>query len=138
MIIGRTIAGLREQHGFSQVALAHEVGLTQPTLSRVERGGTQPDPFTLRKMALAFKMTLPELLTRVEDAYQRAQKQAKENAPKASRAAASDDSWVPLAAALGALGVASLVGLAVAASMAEQKPPTRPPRSSAPEEKQSP
>lgn len=119
MVIGRTLAELREQHDLSQAEMAKRVGLTQPTLSRIERGETQPDPFTLHKIAAQFGMSLSSLIEQVEHAYLQAQTQARANAHHAAGTANTDDGWIPAVAALGVLGLASIVGLAVAATLAE-------------------
>jgi transcriptional regulator with XRE-family HTH domain len=116
MVLGRTIAELRDRHGLSQVALANQAGLTQPTLSRIEKGATNPELHTLRRIAKAFGMATPALVAQAEAAFARTAQTAQ---GAGASPAQSDMPWWQ--AALGALGVASVVGLAVAAAMAAEE-----------------
>lgn len=114
MVLGRTIAELRDRHGLSQVALANKVGLTQPTLSRLEKGATNPELHTLRAIAKAFGLDTPSLIAQAEAAFARTSQAA---GGAGTPPAQTEGQWWQMAT-LGALGVASIVGLAVAAALA--------------------
>lgn len=64
--LGRAIACLRRRHHLSQTALAAEVGLMQPTLSRIERGTERPDEGVLQKIAAVFHVSPEDLTGEVE------------------------------------------------------------------------
>lgn len=49
--VGNIVRQAREQAGISQVGLAEECGMRQPTLSRIERGATNPTVETLNDIA---------------------------------------------------------------------------------------
>lgn len=51
--VGNIVRQAREQAGISQVGLAEECGMRQPTLSRIERGATNPTVETLNDIAKA-------------------------------------------------------------------------------------
>jgi transcriptional regulator with XRE-family HTH domain len=58
--VGTTIKLLRGER--SQEDLAHAAGISTSTLSRVERGLHQPSLPTLRKLAAALGVSLPDLI----------------------------------------------------------------------------
>lgn len=96
---------LRERQGLSQGQLADLVGLTQTTLSRIERGQARPDPFVLKRLAETFGMTNAEFSSSVETAFQRTQEAA-----QSTVRTESEQSWWQVA--LGVAGIAGLIGLA--------------------------
>ncbi len=51
--VGNIVRQAREQEGISQSGLAEECGMRQPTLSRIERGATNPTVETLSDIAKA-------------------------------------------------------------------------------------
>jgi transcriptional regulator with XRE-family HTH domain len=62
--VGTTIKLLRGER--SQEDLAHAAGISTSTLSRVERGLHQPSLPTLRKLAAALDVSLPDLIDAAE------------------------------------------------------------------------
>jgi len=113
LVIGKTIAALRERHGKTQTQLAKDAGLTQSTLSRIESGDTQPDAASLRRLAGSLELTVPELTSKVEQAVEQAERAARKVVAMSSRT----PWWVAAVAATGAAGLAALVGFAVAAAL---------------------
>jgi transcriptional regulator with XRE-family HTH domain len=59
---------LRMERGITQESLAFQAEVTIATLSRIERGVTNPVWPTLRKIANALAITPVELITAAEDA----------------------------------------------------------------------
>ncbi|MGE9982819.1 helix-turn-helix transcriptional regulator [Slackia isoflavoniconvertens] len=51
--VGNIARQAREQAGISQAGFAEECGMRQPTLSRIERGATNPTVETLNDIAKA-------------------------------------------------------------------------------------
>ena len=136
LVLGRVIGYLREQRAWSQAELAAAAGLTQPTLSRIERGQVLPDAFTLRQLAGAFGMTSAELTQRIDAALEQTAQVARSSAPAAPQKNASKLPWWQVAiAAAGAAGLAGLVAFAVGSALdGGKKPrsPAPPPRPAAP------
>lgn len=64
--VGQRLGELRRQRGFTQEALAEEVGIQPHGLSRIEQGYRAPSLSTLATLAAALGVTLGELLS-VED-----------------------------------------------------------------------
>jgi transcriptional regulator with XRE-family HTH domain len=62
------IKRLRVERGITQEALAFQAEVTIATLSRIERGVTNPAWPTLRKIANALAITPVELIAAAEDA----------------------------------------------------------------------
>jgi transcriptional regulator with XRE-family HTH domain len=62
------IKRLRVERGITQESLAFQAEVTIATLSRIERGVTNPAWPTLRKIANALSITPVELITAAEDA----------------------------------------------------------------------
>ncbi len=114
LVLGRVIGALRERHGMSQAALAERVGLTQSTLSRIERGQARPDAFTLRRLADAFGVTPGVLSDWVDQAYAR----SAEAARGAIGTRKTHKNWWQAAVAVaGFAGLGGLVAFAVAAAL---------------------
>jgi transcriptional regulator with XRE-family HTH domain len=59
--LGRRIAELRQQGGFSQEAFAHECGFHRSYMGAVERGEKNITLAMTNKIAKALKMSLSEL-----------------------------------------------------------------------------
>lgn len=128
LVLGRVVGALRERRGMSQAQLAAAVGLTQSTLSRIERGQAQPDAFTFRKLAGAFEVSAGELSDWIDQAYARSAEAAK-GAIGGRRA--QKNWWQAAVAVAGFAGLGGLVAFAVAAALddlAKTKPPDRKPR----------
>ena len=64
--LGRLIARLREARGLTQGVVARRVGLSQPTFSRLELGGSGLTPWTLRQLAQIFAVSPGRLVHLVE------------------------------------------------------------------------
>lgn len=60
-IVGETIAAKRKQMGFSQEYLAEQVGVSQESLSRMEKGNIAPKFERLRGFALALRCSVADL-----------------------------------------------------------------------------
>ena len=56
-----TLRDLRRRRGWSQVELAKEAGVTDETISNIERGEHEPRPTTLRKVATALGVAVEDL-----------------------------------------------------------------------------
>jgi ribosome-binding protein aMBF1 (putative translation factor) len=56
--LGRAVRELREQHGWSQSALANAAGMTQSAVARFEAGGTVPTLPVLERLAHALGVEL--------------------------------------------------------------------------------
>ncbi len=64
--IGRLVREWRMERGMSQEALATAVGLTQPSLSKIESGTKPPSIRQLMDVLSALGMSLPEVAEDVE------------------------------------------------------------------------
>ena len=114
LVLGKTIASLREKKGWTQGDLASRVGITQSNLSRIERGQAQPDAYTFRRLAEAFGMSASKLSKLVETAYNG----TKEAAASASQETSDEGPWWKRALAVaGVVGLTGLVAFAVGAAM---------------------
>ncbi len=61
--VGARIKDMREARGITQRDLATATGITQATISRIEKGKVQnPEAEILHKIAMAFGMTLEDLI----------------------------------------------------------------------------
>ncbi|TVQ88957.1 MAG: XRE family transcriptional regulator [Deltaproteobacteria bacterium] len=105
LVLGKVIARLREDQRLTQTELAHQVGVPQSRISRIE-AGTIPDALTLQRIASTLKVSTDQLHAWTVEGV--------ENARKAARTVASDpDNGAWVRSLLGAVGVAALAGLAV-------------------------
>lgn len=59
--IGRRVMALREAHGMKQVELAEVAGISQTTLSRIERGKGPVEATTALRIAMALKVKMKAL-----------------------------------------------------------------------------
>lgn len=60
--IAQRLADMRREHGYSQEALAAELGLSRQAVSKWERGESQPDTANLIALADLYDVTLDELI----------------------------------------------------------------------------
>lgn len=58
----KTIRELRERRGWTQVDLAHEVGVTPSTVYNWERGRTEISALKLRQLAQLFGVSMDEIV----------------------------------------------------------------------------
>jgi transcriptional regulator with XRE-family HTH domain len=65
--LGQAIRRLREKHGATQEALAHEAGITTGTLSLIERGQSNPAWGTVKGIAGALGVPIAELASLSEN-----------------------------------------------------------------------
>jgi transcriptional regulator with XRE-family HTH domain len=117
--LGKAIAWLREQRRMSQADLAAAVGISQPTLSRFERGDGQPNALTMRRLADALGISVDDLHARVEEALKRAERLSKDALSKATKTV--DSTWNGLGAVVGTLGIVALIAFAIAAVFGESR-----------------
>lgn len=117
LVLGKIVVSLRERKGWNQHQLAAAAGLTQSTISRIERGQVLPDAFAFTRLAQALDHTPGQLHGLIDQAMQRARRTA---AAGGARHLEDDVPWWQ--AALGAVGMVALAGLvtfAVAAAIEE-------------------
>jgi transcriptional regulator with XRE-family HTH domain len=114
LVVGRLIGILRERRGWTQAELASRVGVTQPTLSRIERGQAVPELYDARRFAQAFGMR-PEAFSKlVEDAFSRTQAVTSQVQQRNDQ-----DPWEAVLKVVGIMGLVGVVALAVAALLDE-------------------
>lgn len=112
LVLGRTIAQLREGRGYSQGAFADRITVGQSSLSRFELGQAQPEPYLVEKIALQLGLS--------PSAFARCVSTAFERTAAAVRAAVTPSSapwWDDALRVGGPVGVAGLVAFAVAATL---------------------
>jgi DNA-binding XRE family transcriptional regulator len=114
LVLGSVVEQLRRQREWTQEELAHTVGISQPTLSKIEAGKLQPDAFLYGKLAAAFGLSVHELDDDVNQAIS-ATKRAAEAV--ADRKQSPDDVF----STVGALALVGLIGFAVAALLGGQR-----------------
>jgi transcriptional regulator with XRE-family HTH domain len=112
----------------SQGQLASAAGITQSTLSRMERGQAQPDAFTLKKLAEALGVSVAELTAWVDKALERS-RQATIGAIGDKPKPTSKPWWQEALKVAGAAGLAGLVAFAVSAALDN---PSKAPRTRSP------
>jgi transcriptional regulator with XRE-family HTH domain len=59
--LGEAIRQLRNKRGLSQEDLAHAAGVTTGTISTIERGNSNPTWGTVKSIARALDVSMPEL-----------------------------------------------------------------------------
>ena len=120
----------RELRSLSQTELAERVGLTQSTISRLERGQTGCEPAVVGQVAAAFG-----LQGRVFDQLREEAEERTARAVTATLPDASTDAWWEAALKqVGFLGMAGLIIYVVSGLLAEQDrhQPSTPSRGRAP------
>lgn len=115
LVLGMLIMRLRERRELTQAQLAERIGVTQSTLSRIERGQVQPEPFIVRQLADAFGMSGVEFEQYVDDVYQRTQRAATDTVHGKGK----QPWWQVALQVAGIAGLAGLVTFAVAAVLNE-------------------
>ena len=110
LVLGKLVAHHRKVRKLTQQQLANRVGITQPTLSRIERGQSQPDFFTMTELERAFDLQAGKLAQQTEEAVEEARRAA-EPGVRARGEGAGTPWW---GIALGVAGFAGLVAFAVA------------------------
>jgi transcriptional regulator with XRE-family HTH domain len=121
LVVGRVILHLRQGRGWSQDALARAVGLTQPTLSRFERGQGLPDVHVLRRIAYAFGMSTAQLAAHVDDAFGRTESVARTTLASAQKK--NRPWWHAAVLSAGVAGFTGLVAFAVSSALDAKKDP---------------
>jgi len=71
LVVGSVLAQLRRMQGLGQMELATKVGITQTTLSRMERGTSPPSPDELRRLAAVFGLRSALLTVVIAAAFAR-------------------------------------------------------------------
>lgn len=110
--LGKVISRLREDRGLSQADLAARVGISQPTLSRFERGAGKPDALTMKKLAAELCVSVDVVYGRIDQVLERAKKLS---ANATSRAPAQDGWWETAVGMLGVIAAVALIVVAVGA-----------------------
>ncbi len=64
--LGRRVRGLRESQGLTQENLGEKADLDQTYISDIERGERNPSMLIVGQLAKAFRLSLAELFTGVE------------------------------------------------------------------------
>lgn len=92
--VGRAVSTLREHSKLSQTALARNVGVSQAAISQIECGRRINNLDTLERIALAFGLTLSEMLklAAVDTAKKRILIRESEDAIRE----AEKQGWIPL------------------------------------------
>lgn len=63
--LGRVVARLRVQHGLAMRQIAEPIGISTPSICRVEEGDRMPSAYVFVKLAEVFGMSLDEFNTEV-------------------------------------------------------------------------
>lgn len=61
-MLGGKVRQLREEHGWTQVELANQLGVTGAAIGMWENGRREPDSEMLRRIAAVFSVTVDDLL----------------------------------------------------------------------------
>ena len=64
--LGRRLAELRNEHGWSLGELAERSGISRSTLSRAERAETSPTASLLNRLCAVYGRTMSQLLSEIE------------------------------------------------------------------------
>ena len=119
LVAGKVIATLREHRGWNQSQLSRLTGITQSTLSRIERGQVLPDIYMFRVTARAFGLTVGQLSKQIELAFIRTEQAARQAAPQSTKN--QDTPWWEAALVVaGVVGLAGLVAFAVSTVVDEE------------------
>ena len=62
LVLGKRIAALRKERGYTQVELADQLGTTQAIVSDYERGKLRPHPDMIVRLAKALRVSADEML----------------------------------------------------------------------------
>jgi transcriptional regulator with XRE-family HTH domain len=121
LVVGRVILHLRQSRGWSQEQLARAAGLTQPTLSRLERGQGLPDLHVVRRIAYSFGMSTAQLAAHVDDAFETTEQVARTALAQVTKK--NRPWWQAAVLASGLAGFAGLVAFAVSSALDAKKDP---------------
>jgi transcriptional regulator with XRE-family HTH domain len=66
-LLGRVLQHYREARGLSQAQVAQQLGMMQPSYSRIEQGGTAITVLQLRRIATAVGVDVATILNHVEN-----------------------------------------------------------------------
>lgn len=116
LVLGKVVAALRGKRGFSQEDFASSIGVSQPTLSRIERGRSMPDHLTMRRIATAFGMSVDQLDHYIDQTIARTRKAAEGTTERKKGVSALKTAL----AVAGIVGLSGLIGYVVAALIAEE------------------
>ena len=125
-VLGRLIAQKRKENGIDQEELAHRVGVSRSTWSRIEAGSSALSMDQLAKAASALGISLGELMLEVDDVVRKLRKQnvevhdSRDQAKSASLGATGAAGGPSLAGPVAFLGGAVLGGI-IATLLAERK-----------------
>lgn len=115
LVLGKVVGALRKKRKIPQEDFAKAIGVSQPTLSRIERGQSMPDALVLRRIADALGLTMDQLTQYIDEALTRTRQAAEVMTKKRKKGSALRTAL----AAVGIVGLAGLVGYAVAALLAD-------------------
>lgn len=116
VVLGQVIAALRKRAGVGQQTFSQSVGVSQATLSRIERGQAVPDHFVFTRMADALGMTPAEL----EAVVQHALANTRDAAAGATRQQPNAIDWDQILKIAGLVGLLGLAAFAVATVLSEE------------------
>lgn len=116
-VFGQVVARLRKRRGLSQQVFAGRIGISQPQLSRIERGAAAPSSGLFDRMAFALDLHPDELQVLFEEALGRTRRAA-------SRVMDRDEGagvWATALKVAGMAGVVALAAFAVAALLEDDR-----------------
>ncbi len=67
ILMGMSLAFLRETMAYTQVDLSNETGITQNHISKIESGKKEVSIYTLKKLCDALEITIGELMLGMEE-----------------------------------------------------------------------
>jgi DNA-binding XRE family transcriptional regulator len=110
-VLGQVVEFHRDRQVMTQTSLAQHVGITQTTISRIERGEVQASVVVIRSIANALKLgSVSELLKEVEEVYDSSHLRHKEFE------ATKMPDWMKQAAGVATLGA---LGFVLGSALAE-------------------
>jgi transcriptional regulator with XRE-family HTH domain len=113
LVVGQVIANHRERKGWSQSTLAEALGVTQTTISRIERGQSGADAYFLHRVAEVLGLAPEALTAQIGDILARTERAAGGViAPRPET-----PWWEMVLMTAGFVGVAALVTFAVASAV---------------------
>lgn len=117
VVTGQVIAALRKRQGVGQQDFARAVGVSQATLSRIERGQAVPDHYTFALMADQFGLSAARLEATVSEALANTQRAA----AGATGQRSNGFDWGEIIKIAGAVGLIGLAAFAVATALREDE-----------------
>lgn len=116
IVTGQVIAALRKRKGVSQQSFARAVGVSQATLSRIERGQAIPNHYTFTLMADQFGMSAAQLEATVAEAFANTRRAA----AGATQQRSNGLDWEQIIKVAGVVGLIGLAAFAVAAALSDE------------------